>query len=206
LKNGQSRIQNQIAWARYILAKTGYIDASNRGIWTLTEKGLKETVEPADALTLVKQVRRFFAQKGTERAEAERDESPLVTESPYPDHRAELLSLLRSLHPSGFERLCQRLLRENGFQEVTVTGRSGNGGIDGHGVVQVNPFVSFRVLFRCKRYKNVVTPSEVRDFRGAMTGRVDKGIILTTGTFTSKLERKHLATARRQSNWSTEKD
>jgi len=82
--------------------------------------------------------------------------------------------------------VCQRLLRESGFQNVIVTGRSGDGGIDGHGVLEVNPLVTFRVLFQCKRYgdKNSVTPSQVRDFRGAMQGRADKGLILTTGTFT----------------------
>jgi restriction system protein len=80
--------------------------------------------------------------------------------------------------------LSQRLLRESGFQQVVVTGRSGDGGIDGMGILQVNPFVSFNVLFQCKRYQGAVTPSHVRDFRGAMMGRADKGIIITTGTFT----------------------
>lgn len=77
------------------------------------------------------------------------------------------------------------MLRESGFQEVTITGRSGDGGIDGIGILQVNPLVSFKVLFQCKKYVGSVTPSEVRDFRGAMTGRADKGIIITTGSFTS---------------------
>lgn len=100
------------------------------------------------------------------------------------DYKTEILGLVRSLPPSGFERLSQRLLRESGFQQVVVTGRSGDGGIDGVGVLQINPFVSFNVLFQCKRYQGSVTPSHVRDFRGAMMGRADKGIIITTGTFT----------------------
>ncbi len=87
--------------------------------------------------------------------------------------------------PAGFERLCQRLLRESGFVQVVVTGRSGDGGIDGHGTLQVNPLVSFKVLFQCKRFKNAVTSGLVRDFRGAMQGRADKGIIITTGVFTA---------------------
>jgi restriction system protein len=91
---------------------------------------------------------------------------------------------LMGLPASGFERLCQRVLRESGFQEVKVTGRSGDGGIDGNGILQINPFVSFQVLFQCKRYSGSVSVSQVRDFRGAMMGRADKGIILTTGTFT----------------------
>ena len=95
-----------------------------------------------------------------------------------------------SLSASGFERLCQRLLRESGFESVTVTGRSGDGGLDGIGVLQVNAFVSFKVLFQCKRYIGSVAPSQVRDFRGAMMGRADKGIILTTGTFTSDAKKE----------------
>lgn len=107
-----------------------------------------------------------------------------------PDYRADLLGLLKSLRPSGFERLCQRLLRESGFQQVVVTGRTGDGGIDGYGVLALNPFVSFNVLFQCKRYNGAVTPSQIRDFRGAMMGRADKGIILTTGTFTLEAKKE----------------
>ncbi len=95
-----------------------------------------------------------------------------------------MLNILKMLPADGFERICQRLLRESGFEQVTVTGKTGDGGIDGHGILQVNPFVSFQVLFQCKRYKGSVTASQMRDFRGAMMGRADKGIILTTGNFT----------------------
>jgi len=95
------------------------------------------------------------------------------------------MEILRGLPPEGFERISQRLLRESGFSQVIVTGRSGDGGIDGHGTLRINPLVSFRVLFQCKRYTGVVTPTHVRDFRGAMTGRADKGIIITTGSFTA---------------------
>lgn len=106
------------------------------------------------------------------------------------DHRTKLLTLIKTLPPAGFERLSQRLLRESGFQQVTVIGKSGDGGIDGVGVLQVNPFVSFNVLFQCKRYQGAVTPSQVRDFRGAMMGRADKGIIITTGTFTLEAKKE----------------
>jgi restriction system protein len=95
-----------------------------------------------------------------------------------------------ALPPDGFERLCQRLLRESGFQEVTVTGRSGDGGIDGIGILQINPFVSFKALFQSKRYSGSVSSPQVRDFRGAMMGRADKGIIITIGTFTADAKRE----------------
>jgi restriction system protein len=112
------------------------------------------------------------------------------TVSLVPDYREELAQTLQSLPAAGFERFCQRLLRESGFQEVTITGRSGDGGIDGIGMLQVNALVSFKVLFQCKKYAGSVTPSHVRDFRGAMTGRADKGIIITTGSFTSEARKE----------------
>ena len=100
------------------------------------------------------------------------------------DYKVDFLNKLKSLSPAGFERICQRLLRESGFAQVKVTGKSGDGGIDGNGILEVNPFVSFNVLFQCKRYQGSVSPSQIRDFRGAMMGRADKGIFLTTGSFT----------------------
>lgn len=105
-------------------------------------------------------------------------------------YKTRLLTLVRSIFPGAFERLCQRLLRESNFDQVVVTGRSGDGGIDGIGVLKVNAFVAFKVLFQCKRYVGVVSSSEVRDFRGAMQGRADKGIILTTGSFSSDAQKE----------------
>ena len=95
-----------------------------------------------------------------------------------------LLFILREMPPDSFERLCQRLLRESGFVNVEVTGRSGDGGIDGYGLLRLGGLLSFRALFQCKRYSGNVVPSQVRDFRGAMIGRADKGLIITTGGFT----------------------
>ena len=106
------------------------------------------------------------------------------------DYRSDVIKLLLALPPSGFERLSQRLLREAGFTQVVVTGSAGDGGIDGYGTLQVNTLVSFKVLFQCKRYSKSVSPSQVRDFRGAMAGRADKGIIITTGTFTAEARRE----------------
>jgi len=178
----QTRFENQVHWARFYLAKAGYIDSSQRGVWTLTEKGRSlGKITPEQIKTIIKGVLaegKSLTTDATETATGS-DDIPVV------GYREELAHTLQSLTPEGFERFCQRLLRESGFQEVTVTGRSGDGGIDGIGVLQVNAFVSFRVLFQCKKFAGSVTPGQVRDFRGAMTGRADKGIILTTGSFTS---------------------
>lgn len=99
------------------------------------------------------------------------------------DWKVELLRCLMEMPPESFERLSQRLLREAGFVNVRVTGRPGDGGIDGTGIYRLSPFVSFPTFFQCKRYRGGVSPGHVRDFRGAMAGRGDKGLLITTGTF-----------------------
>jgi restriction system protein len=192
LSSGQSRFDNQVGWARYYLVRAGYIDASRRGVWALTEKG-RATGRLTDS-EIADLVRGVIAEWGRrsddseEMAQEEPEQRP--PDDLLKDHRERLLGILQDLPPAGFERLCQRLLREAGFEEVTVTGRSGDGGIDGIGILQVNPFVSFKVLFQCKRYSGAVGPGAVRDFRGAMMGRADKGLILTTGAFSTEARRE----------------
>lgn len=193
-KNGGSRIRNQVAWARFYLVKAGLLSSSQRGVWGLTEKGTNIKVDEEFVYKLFREVHHQFteerkARKSTKKIVDEDDTDATVTEV-NADYKVELLSTLQSLPPEGFERICQRLLRESGFQQVTVTGKTGDGGIDGHGILQINPLVSFKVLFQCKRYQGAVAVSAVRDFRGALQGRADKGIILTTGTFTTDAKRE----------------
>lgn len=194
LKSGQSRVYNQVHWARMYLVHGGILDSSRRGVWTLTDLGSKTDLETFDAFEFYKTV---HSRHLAERTSAGRGESARADDGPDEqlharehDYRTRLLEVLKGLSPTGFERLCQRLLREHGFEQVTVTGRSGDGGIDGIGILQVNKFVSFTVLFQCKRYQGSVSPSQVRDFRGAMEGRADKGIIITTGTFTVEAKKE----------------
>lgn len=185
----QTRFENQVHWARFYLAKAGYIDSSQRGVWTLTEKGRQlGEVSDADVQAIVKEVNAQSRGAADEEADAAPSLSGAVPATG--NYREELARTLQALPAAGFERFCQRLLRESGFQEVSVTGRSGDGGIDGIGILQVNPLVSFKVLFQCKKYSGSVSPSQVRDFRGAMTGRADKGIIITTGSFTAEARKE----------------
>ena len=204
LQSGGSRVRNQAQWARHYLFRAGIIASSARGIWKLTEQGMQVDTKTYDFLGLMRRVLKEFHEgkkpkqngsvKTSETPSPEEDEpvdDEPVEDEPVEDYRNRLLSILRGLPPAGFERLCQRLLRESGFEQVVVTGRSGDGGIDGMGILQINPFVSFNVLFQCKKYSgSSVTPSHVRDFRGAMQGRADKGIILTTGTFTVEAKKE----------------
>lgn len=191
LPSGQSRFDNQVGWARYYLVRAGYIDATRRGVWALTEKGRgTERLTDTQIGELVRMVIAKWGRTGGDVAlePDATDERP--PDEVQVDHRAQLLTILQDLPAAGFERLCQRLLREAGFEQVSITGRSGDGGIDGIGILQLNPFVSFKVLFQCKRYAGSVGPDTVRDFRGAMMGRADKGLILTTGTFSADARRE----------------
>jgi restriction system protein len=200
MESGTARFDNMVAWGRFYLAKAGFIDASKRGVWALTDKGrAAKPLSQDEALALFKEIHQVFSIERRKGNAKSGDSVVEEGEQPAPEpaaaleaasHRDEVLRILMGLHPGGFERFCQRLLREAGFQEVQVTGRSGDEGIDGIGLLQVNPLVSFKVLFQCKRYQKSVVPSHVRDFRGAMAGRADKGIIITTGTFTAEARKE----------------
>lgn len=197
LSSGQSRVYNHVAWARFYLAREGLIDSSKRGVWSLTERGRDTTLTLEQSRAICsKWVRIYREQRRTKDHSPEPVPEPLseqIAESTggvERDYRTQVLDLMRQLPPAGFERLSQRILREAGFTHVVVTGRSGDEGIDGHGTLQINPLVSFKVLFQCKRYQKSVSPSHLRDFRGAMAGRADKGIFITTGTFTAEARRE----------------
>jgi restriction system protein len=181
-KGGESKFGNDVDWARFYLVRAGYLDASKRGVWSLTETGRRVKIDPKLASEILRSVDNRGPRVSVIRSE---ELGSSADTEPYIE-----LGLIRikQLPAKGFENLCQRLLRESGFEEVNVTGRSGDGGIDGQGILKLNSFVSFRVLFQCKRYKDSVGPDTIRDFRGAMAGRAEKGLILTTGYFTPQAE------------------
>jgi restriction system protein len=191
-QSGPYRFENDVAWARFYLVRTGFLESSRRGVWSLTERGRTAgTLTDEQINKILRKVVTSSPTPDGDESEAEFEEKVREqSEEPAPEdvprtYRERTLEIMQALPPQGFERLCQRLLRESGFQQVRVTGRSGDGGIDGIGILQVNAFVSFKVLFQCKRWANSVGPAVVRDFRGAMMGRADKGLILTTGTFSN---------------------
>jgi restriction system protein len=191
--SGGSRLKTNVAWARFYLVREGFLDSSKRGVWSLTEKGRATQLTVDQAGEIFSRWVKVFDEQRKNRESVEEPIAEQVAEgsgATSKDYRSEVLELLLSLPPSGFERLSQRILREAGFTQVTVTGQSGDGGIDGYGTLQINPLVSFKVLFQCKRYAKSVSPPQVRDFRGAMAGRADKGIIITTGTFTAEARRE----------------
>jgi restriction system protein len=197
-KSGSLMAAHKIAFGRTYLREAGLIKSEGKGLWVLTEAGREKLALGDQAVrTCVTEAMRIYNKNYNAAKAAAKKSAP--QESYFPDNPGEgaaaiegedsgewadqLLTKLQSMDPYGFERLSQRLLRTCGFIQVEVTKKSGDGGIDGKGVVRVN-LVSFHVLFQCKRYQGSVGASTVRDFRGAMQGRADKGLIITTGTFT----------------------
>lgn len=183
-------LPDRLSWARSHLKEGGFLASGGRGIWLLTDEGRQAKEWPADSLR--RKVAAAIRAKHGSRKKSLAVEGDIPSGDPdaeFADWRDELLAKLRSMDPSAFERLCQRLLRESGFVKVEVTGRSGDGGIDGTGILQLS-LLSFHVLFQCKRYQGSVGSGAVRDFRGAMMGRTDKGLIITTGTFSPDARRE----------------
>jgi restriction system protein len=185
-KGGQTEFAYRLAWARTYLKKYGVLENSSRGVWSLTTEGRKlDHVRPTTVRRFVQQQ----ARKVTDEPPYDGIQEPREAE-PEQIWRDELLETLLQLEPAAFERLVQRLLRESGFIQVEVTGRSNDGGIDGKGIMRLGGLLSFHVIFQCKRYRGSVTASQVRDFRGAMVGRADKGLLITTGNFTKEATRE----------------
>lgn len=192
LKSGGSKFHNQVAWARQYLVWEGMLESSRHGTWTLTEKGRNAHLGDKESHEIFLKWVSIHAENRKQKREAQKTEEELLpleepAEEPDEVEKLDLLSTLRSISPTGFEKVCRELLRESGFENVEVTGGSADGGIDGYGTLEINPFVSFRVLFQCKRYAkgNLVSRAQVGDFRNTMLGRAEKGIILTTSGFSN---------------------
>jgi restriction system protein len=180
-----SEVDYRLAWARTYLKKYGLLENSARGIWALAKADIDVSkLNPDEIKNFVKEQSKPLEAKGKEKANGNDEINETEEIENAEEWREKLLNVLYNISPAAFERLAQRLLRESGFFQVEVTGKSGDGGIDGKGIVRVSGLLSFHVIFQCKRYKGSVTPSQVRDFRGAMQGRADKGLIITTGAFT----------------------
>ncbi|HEY8011729.1 MAG TPA: restriction endonuclease, partial [Rudaea sp.] len=190
LKSGGNRFHNQVQWARQYLVWQGLLDDSRRGIWTLTALGWKTHLDDDSARELfLNRTAAYQAIRKEPDEESQRVELDLKDALPLDEKQEQsLLELLKSLSPYGFELICERLLREHGFEDVEVTQKSRDGGIDGYGVLRLSPFVSVKVAFQAKRYKDVVSRAAVGEFRNALLGRAEKGVFITTGRFSGDAE------------------
>lgn len=186
--SSKSEVEYRLAWTRTYMKKVGILENSTRGVWALTTSGRE--LQAINSEEIVKKVREMTSLKVKDTEKFCLEDQNLENDGvDLPDEiqtwREKLKNVLKNLKPDAFERLTQRLLRESGFIQVKVTGRTGDGGIDGMGTIKLNGIISFHMLFQCKRYVGTVSASEIRDFRGAMQGRTDKGLFITTGKFSS---------------------
>lgn len=181
-----SEVDYRLAWSKTYLKKFGLLENSSRGIWSLINTAVD--ISTLDSFEIVKYVREQDKNNKQNKKMSKSSEELIQETKNEVDYSEEwkekLLNILYNISPAAFERLAQRILRESGFSQVEVTGKVGDGGIDGKGIVRVSGLLSFHVIFQCKRYKGSVSPSQIRDFRGAMQGRADKGLFITTGNFT----------------------
>lgn len=186
--SSKTEVEYRLAWTRTYMKKVGILENSSRGVWSLTAKGRElSAINPEE---IIQKIREMTFLKTKDLSMINLDDDNLENDGvDTPDEiqswREKLKNVLLNLSPDAFERLTQRLLRESGFTHVKVTGKTGDGGIDGMGIVKLNGIVSFHMLFQCKRYTGSVSAGEIRDFRGAMQGRADKGLFITTGKFST---------------------
>ena len=136
-KNGYPRFQNQIAWARSYLVKTGYLDSPARGVWRLTDKGKEAHLDGPDIDLIWRRVMEMNAlakakadteievtagavpeRKTTMNDEEDEVIAPSPQTSPYSDHRPSLITLIGSMTPAGFEEFCSELLARVGVEDV----------------------------------------------------------------------------------------
>ena len=187
--DGSRRLDYNLRWARNYLKRVGIIENSARGVWALSAEGQK--ANKIDKSDVVKKVRSLGKTKPNDKSAdtnpRNEDDQALFNEHAWEQH---LLNIIKGLSPSGFERLSQRLLRELGFEEVKVTGKVGDGGIDGYGLLTVGSVITFKIAFQCKRYDGAVPIEKIRDFRGSFEGRAQKGLLITTGTFSPAVKQE----------------
>jgi restriction system protein len=190
IPSGQSRVRNQIQWARYYLTKAGLMDSPKNGVWRLTQEGNQTSLTTDQAKALVQRIAKEYhdSRKAKESSAPVKNEDVAIVEDE--EHSEDLLDILKVMSPKGFERICKRLLTEIGIHDIQITGGAGDQGIDGIGRIRLNDVVNFNIVFQCKRYKETVSPALVRDFRGSMQGRAEKGLILTTGRFTQEAQKE----------------
>ena len=202
-KGNRSELSYQLAWARTYLAKYGAITNSSRAVWSITPAfGSVDTLDVKKVIAAIKNTEPPNNAVTNPRKNAPVEDTNLFTNAENsPDEitpwKEKLADILQTMDPYGFERLTQRVLRECGFSQVEVTKKSGDGGIDGTGKLKINGIFSFNVAFQCKRYSGVVGAPDIRDFRGSLTTNIEKGLFITTGTF-SKAAREEACSPGKQ--------
>jgi len=184
-----TKLNYRLRWARNHLKHFGLLENSSRGVWSLTALGQKTvSVNPNEVIKVAQNLTRKLSNDLSQANQDENEETTAELEADSIDAeiswQEEALDVIKKIPASAFERLCQRLLRELGFKNVEVTGKPNDGGIDGKGILRLGGILSFHVVFQAKRYKDTVGSEVIRNFRGSLSAKIDKGLIISTGRFT----------------------
>lgn len=181
-----SEINYRLAWARTLLKNYGAIENSARSVWSITTAF--SNTDSVDGKYIEHNCKKSnrVNQVNAETEESQMEEAGVEVPEEIRPWRTKLYNVLMEMNPYAFERLTQRLLRECGFDDVRVTKKSGDGGIDGTGKLKINGIFSFNIAFQCKRYQGTVGAPDIRDFRGSLTTDIEKGVFITTGTFSKQ--------------------
>jgi restriction system protein len=192
--SSMSEFSYRCAWARTLLKNHGAIVNSARSVWTITPAfgSINEVDGPYIEKNCKKPVKKH------ETAEVQMENAGVEIPEEVRSWRTKLQAVIQNMDPYGFERLTQRLLRECGFSQVEVTKKSGDGGIDGTGKLRINGVFSFNIAFQCKRYHGVVGSGDIRDFRGSLTTNIEKGVFITTGSFSKAATEEASAPGKQQ--------
>ncbi len=182
-KGPWTEVEYRLGWSRSYLKQYGLINNSTKGVWALTPKGVE--TRRVDPDRVVREVLNAKRRSSDEQVEDDGDDETPPDADEDDNWQERLIECVLEMSPDAFERLCARMLRESGFTEVTVTGKPGDGGIDGHGILRMGELISFPVVFQCKRFRNSVSAGDVRNFRGAIPALGHKGLFITTGNFTT---------------------
>lgn len=193
--SSMSEVNYRCAWARTLLKNYGAIENSARSVWAITANFT--AIEKVDGEYIDKNCRNNSKSNVTP-IEKQMENAGVEIPEEVRSWRKKLQDVIQNMDPYGFERLTQRLLRECGFTQVEVTKKSGDGGIDGTGKLRINGIFSFNIAFQCKRYHGVVGAGDIRDFRGSLTTNIEKGVFITTGSFSKAATEEASAPGKQQ--------
>ena len=203
----QSRKQpifyNRVNWARTYMLKAGLLEAPERGVFRITERGREILISspPAINVKFLKQFeefRDFQSRRKSTKSETAKSDNEISENAPEEDLEAtyqvirkglanDILTTIKSCSPSFFEQLVVDLLIRMGYggsrQEAgQAIGRSADEGIDG--IIKEDRLGLDIIYVQAKRWEHPIGRPEVQKFAGALQGqRARKGVFLTTSTF-----------------------
>lgn len=209
IASGQPMYANRIGWGLSFLFNVGALERPKRGHYSITDSGRElisefpDGAKERDILALGDDPRSLVRPyKKVEKKTVKAPEALEVLESDpltpveqiesgisriREEVASELLSKLQGKEPGFFEEAVVALLLAMGYGGTTgagtVTQLSNDGGIDG--VIDQDILGLNRVYVQAKRYadSNSVGRPDLQAFVGALSGKADSGVFITTSRF-----------------------